>query len=168
MKKKLTVLVISVAIISGIGFVIFIFQNEREEPHHIPVAEHNAEIKLPEPVKDSDTSIEEALLERRSIRQYKDDQDDPLTLAEVSQLLWSAQGITGLWGGRTAPSAGVTYPLEVYVVVGNVMCMTSPKKFININRTNTTNLRGLRKEIKGLSYVMLPSDNVVSEMVPLS
>ena len=93
-------LVISVAIISGIGFgfVIFIFQNEREEPHHIPVAEHNAEIKLPEPVKDSDTSIEEALLERRSIRQYKDDQDDPLTLAEVSQLLWSAQEITGLWG----------------------------------------------------------------------
>ena len=90
-------LVISVAIISGIGFgfVIFIFQNEREEPHHIPVAEHNAEIKLPEPVKDSDTSIEEALLERRSIRQYK---DDPLTLAEVSQLLWSAQEITGLWG----------------------------------------------------------------------
>jgi len=160
------VLVISVAIISGIGFgfVIFIFQNEREEPHHIPVAEHNAEIKLPEPVKDSDTSIEEALLERRSIRQYK---DDPLTLAEVSQLLWSAQGITGLWRGRTAPSAGVTYPLEVYVVVGNVMCITSPKKFININRTNT-NLRGLRKGIKGLSYVMLPSDNVVSEMVPLS
>ena len=159
-------LVISVAIISGIGFgfVIFIFQNEREEPHHIPVAEHNAEIKLPEPVKDSDTSIEEALLERRSIRQYK---DDPLTLAEVSQLLWSAQGITGLWRGRTAPSAGATYPLEVYVVVGNVMCITSPKEFININRTNT-NLRGLRKGIKGLSYVMLPSDNVVSEMVPLS
>ena len=163
MKRRLTTLVIGVAIISGIGFAIFASQNEREEP--IPVAEHNAEIKLPEPVKDGDTSIEEALLERRSIRQYK---DDPLTLAEVSQLLWSAQGITGLWGGRTAPSAGVTYPLEVYVVVGNVMCMTSPKKFININRTNTTNLRGLRKEIKGLSYVMLPSDNVVSEMVPLS
>ncbi|MCD6210872.1 MAG: nitroreductase family protein [Methanophagales archaeon] len=105
------------------------------------------------------------MLERRSIRQYK---DDPLTLAEVSQLLWSAQGITGLWGERTAPSAGATYSLEVYIVVGNVMCITSPKKFININRTNTTNLRRLRKGIKGLSYVMLPSDNVVSEMVPLS
>ena len=116
MKKRLTVLVISVAIISGIGFVIFIFQNEREEPRHIPVAEHNAEIKLPEPVKNSDTSIEEALLERRSIRQYK---DDPLTLAEVSQLLWAAQGITGLWGWRTAPSAGATYPLEVYVKIHN-------------------------------------------------
>ena len=116
MKRRLTALVIGVAIISGIGFAIFASQNE--EPIHIPsVAEHNAEIKLPEPVKDSDTSIEEALLERRSIRRYK---DDPLTLAEVSQLLWAAQGITAHWGGRTAPSAGATYPLEVYVVVGNV------------------------------------------------
>ena len=117
MKKRLTALVIGVAIISGIGFAIFVSQNEREEPIHIPVAEHNAEIKLPEPVKDSDTSIEEALLERRSIRQYK---DDPLTLAKVSQILWAAQGITAHWGGRTSPSAGATYPLEVYVVVGNV------------------------------------------------
>jgi len=111
MKKRLTALVIGVAIISGIGFAIFVSQNEREEPIHIPsVAKHNAEIKTP--VKDSDTSIEEALLERRSIRRYK---DDPLTLAEVSQLLWAAQGITTHWGGRTAPSAGATYPLEVYV-----------------------------------------------------
>lgn len=115
MKKKLIVLVISVAIISGIGFVIL--QNDREEPVHIPVAEHNAEIKLPEPKYDSETSIEEALLGRRSIREYK---DEPLTLAEVSQFLWAAQGITVHWGGRTAPSAGATYPLEVYVVVGNV------------------------------------------------
>lgn len=115
MKKKLIVLVISVAIISWIGFVIL--QNDREEPVHIPVAEHNAEIKLPAPEKDSETSIEEALLERRSIREYK---DEPLTLDEVSQLLWAAQGVTDPRGFRTAPSAGATYPLEVYVVVGNV------------------------------------------------
>ena len=46
--------------------------------------------------------------------------DTPLTLEEVSQLLWAAQGITAKWGGRTAPSAGALYPLELYVVVGNV------------------------------------------------
>ncbi|KPJ51984.1 nitroreductase, partial [candidate division TA06 bacterium DG_24] len=54
---------------------------------------------------------------RRSIRSYS---DAPLTLAEVSQLLWAAQGITNDRGFRTAPSAGALYPLEVYVVAGKV------------------------------------------------
>ena len=64
----------------------------------------NGKIKLPEPKYESDTSVEKALLERRSVRRYK---DEPLTLSEVSQLLWAAQGITGQrWGFKTAPSAG--------------------------------------------------------------
>ncbi len=74
-------------------------------------------IKLPAPRYDGDTSIEETLHKRRSIRDYK---DEPLTLAEVSQLLWAAQGITDPRGLRAAPSAGALYPLELYVVAGNV------------------------------------------------
>ncbi|MBI5057709.1 MAG: SagB/ThcOx family dehydrogenase [Nitrospirae bacterium] len=74
-------------------------------------------IKLPGPKHDSKISIEEALLKRRSVRSFK---DSPLTLAEVSQLLWAAQGTTGSRGLRTAPSAGALYPLEVYVAAGNV------------------------------------------------
>lgn len=74
-------------------------------------------VKLPEPRYSSNVSVEKALLERRSMREYK---KEPLTLSEVSQLLWAAQGITGPDGYRTAPSAGALYPLEVYVVVGNV------------------------------------------------
>jgi len=75
------------------------------------------EIKLPQPRYRSSISVEQALLKRRSIREYK---NEPLTLAEVSQLLWAAQGITDPEGYRTAPSAGALYPLEVYVVIGNV------------------------------------------------
>lgn len=74
-------------------------------------------IKLPEPDYDSKTSVEKALLERRSVRGYK---KESLTLVEVSQLLWAAQGITNRRGFRTAPSAGALYPLEVYIVVGDV------------------------------------------------
>lgn len=75
-------------------------------------------VRLPAPRSDSDTSIERALSGRRSIRDYR---DAPLTLAEVSQLMWAAQGVTDARAGfRTAPSAGATYPLELYVVVGNV------------------------------------------------
>jgi SagB-type dehydrogenase family enzyme len=78
----------------------------------------NSSIILPQPKKDSETSIEEALLNRRSIREYK---DEALTLEQVSQILWSAQGITApQWGGRTAPSAGALYPLELYLVVRKV------------------------------------------------
>jgi SagB-type dehydrogenase family enzyme len=74
-------------------------------------------IILPEPRDSGEISIEQALLERRSVRNYK---DEALTLAEVYQLLWAAQGITHPRGYRTAPSAGALYPLELYVVAGNV------------------------------------------------
>lgn len=74
-------------------------------------------IKLPEPEHDGDVSLEKSLLGRRSVRSYT---GQPLTLAEVSQLLWAAQGITDDGGHRTAPSAGATYPLEIYVVAGDV------------------------------------------------
>lgn len=74
-------------------------------------------VKLPEPKYNSKVSIEKALLERRSVREYK---NNSLALAEISQLLWASQGITDPRGFRTAPSAGALYPLEVYVVVGNV------------------------------------------------
>ena len=73
-------------------------------------------IKLPEPVQESKTSIEKAIRERRSVRSFK---ESPLTLAEVSQLLWAAQGITRP-GLRATPSAGALYPLQVYLVAGNV------------------------------------------------
>ncbi len=46
--------------------------------------------------------------------------DEKISIRELSQLLWAAQGITAKWGGRTVPSAGATYPLEIYVAVGNV------------------------------------------------
>lgn len=75
-------------------------------------------IKLPSPVYDSNTSVEEALLKRRSIRNYSSKQ---LNLTELSQILWSAQGITDKTSGlRTAPSAGALYPLEIYVAAANV------------------------------------------------
>ena len=74
-------------------------------------------IHLPEPVYTSKLSVEEALLKRRSVREYT---NKPLTLAEVSQLLWAAQGITDPIGLRTAPSAGALYPLEAYVIAANI------------------------------------------------
>jgi SagB-type dehydrogenase family enzyme len=74
-------------------------------------------ITLPAPHDDGPCSVERALHQRRSVRTYT---DAPLALAEVSQLVWAAQGVTHAEGGRTAPSAGALYPLTVSLVVGHV------------------------------------------------
>jgi len=80
------------------------------------------EVRLTAPRGTSEVSIEQALLTRRSLRSFA---PTPLTLAEVSQLLWAAQGITDERGRRTAPSAGALYPLELYLVAGNVTGLPS-------------------------------------------
>lgn len=79
--------------------------------------ELSGRITLPEPLFKGKILTEEALKRRRSVREY---QDKPLTLEEISQLLWAAQGITGEYGMRTAPSAGALYPIELYIAAGRV------------------------------------------------
>jgi SagB-type dehydrogenase family enzyme len=70
----------------------------------------------------SESSLEQLLLERRSTRGFS---AEPLTLAEISQLLWAAQGLTGRDDRRTVPSAGALYPIEIVLVAGNIEGLTS-------------------------------------------
>ena len=112
--RKIAVIAFVIAVL-GLSFAYIIIQQAPElifgpSPPVIKMT-------LPEPRQDGEVSIEEALLKRRSIRQYT---GEPLTPQEVSQLLWAGQGITDPRGYRTAPSAGALYPLEIYVVVGDV------------------------------------------------
>lgn len=74
-------------------------------------------IDLPEPVLEGPMPLEQALLKRRSERSYS---DAGLSMQEISQLLWSAQGISGGRQFRTAPSAGALFPLELFVAAGVV------------------------------------------------
>jgi len=76
-----------------------------------------ATISLPSPKKTGGVSVETALSARRSIRAYT---KQPLTMADVGQLLWAAQGVTSPDGKRTAPSAMHRYPLEIAIVAQNV------------------------------------------------
>jgi len=72
-------------------------------------------IKLPQPQLVGKVSLEETIARRRSIRRYR---RESLDLSQLSQVLWSAQGITGNRAARTAPSAGATYPLEIFLLLG--------------------------------------------------
>ncbi len=71
-------------------------------------------IQLPAPILRGGVSVEEALSRRRSIRDFA---ETPLSMREVAQLSWAAQGISEPPSRRTCPSAGATYPLILYLVV---------------------------------------------------
>ncbi len=94
----------------------------REAVSNNPLTQSGDMIDLPDPVTDGEMSVEKALTLRRSIRSYK---DEALGIDELAQLLWSAQGITNERGFRTAPSAGATFPLEMFVVANNVETLST-------------------------------------------
>ena len=81
-------------------------------------------VQLPAPATRGRISVEEALAARRSVREFE---PEPLDLRQLSQLLWSMQGITHPGGLRTAPSAGALYPLEVYVVTATGLHHYEPR-----------------------------------------
>jgi SagB-type dehydrogenase family enzyme len=76
----------------------------------------HASISLPKPSFDGKVSVEKAIKERRTIRDFK---DRILSLTHLSQLLWAGQGITDpIERKRAAPSGGALYPLDIYVLIG--------------------------------------------------
>jgi len=83
-------------------------------------ARKNKPIKLPEPGYEGSISVEQAISQRKSVRNFG---AAPLMLEEVSQILWAAGGATidGVTGPtRAYPSARGMYPLEIYLVAGDV------------------------------------------------
>lgn len=75
-------------------------------------------MKLPRPKTEGRVSVERSILNRRTVRSFR---AAPLSLEQLSQLLWAAQGVTGALGTkRAAPSAGALYPMDVYAAAGEV------------------------------------------------
>lgn len=110
-------LITFVTVIASLLFIVLYggIELATEEKRFIPGEE---QIYLPELELHGEMSVEEAIFKRRSIRNYS---DKPLKLEDLSQILWAAQGITEPNRKfRAAPSAGATYPLEIYVVVKEV------------------------------------------------
>lgn len=73
-------------------------------------------IHLPSPAFKGGMSLAEALHDRRTVRSFA---FRPLSLDQLSQLLWACYGITDARSrARTAPSAGALYPLDCYLAAG--------------------------------------------------
>jgi len=118
-----------------------------------PVMADSRIITLPDPNLKGDVSLEETISKRRSIRSYHARE---LDLAAISQLLWSAQGVTAVKSGRhlrAAPSAGALYPMEVYVAKKDGIFRYIPATH-SLEITRTTDQRqALAAAAYGQSYV---------------
>lgn len=71
-----------------------------------------------------DKRLRDILQSRRSLRRYT---GVPLSMTELSFLLWASQGVTARAGNfffRTAPSAGALYPVETYLSIQNVQSLS--------------------------------------------
>jgi SagB-type dehydrogenase family enzyme len=138
----------------GVG----VFATSQELPKENPVAQENLVIQLPAPSFDSKTSVENALLTRRSERVYL---QDAIKLKDLSQILWAAQGVTWKidtmprvfigekWFGsvRTAPSAGALFPIELYIAAGNVESLDPALyKYNALNHTIVKVMDGDKRE----------------------
>lgn len=101
------------------------------------------------PVKESFLAVETALRRRRSVREFA---AGPLTDAEIGQLLWAAQGVTADWGGRSAPSAGALYPLELHAVTASGSLHYLPVG----HRAEVTTREDLRPDLMGAALDQEP------------
>jgi len=99
----------------------------------------SSQVDFPTPTEGT-VPLEAALRRRRSVREFA---ADPLASAEVGQLLWAAQGVTTDRGGRTAPSAGALYPLELHAVTPSRAMRYLPGG----HRAEITTERDLRRDL---------------------
>ena len=95
-----------------------------QPPLEMEYAHKMRSIDLPKPdeIKVKDLSLRKAIEDRKSVRKYS---KEPLTLMELSWLLWATQGVKEVMGDnyaklRNVPSAGARHAFETFLLVNNV------------------------------------------------
>jgi SagB-type dehydrogenase family enzyme len=130
---------------------VFAYVISRQEKNPQTDAENSAielvlpadSISLPQPDIRSSNSIEAVLKNRRTRLNFT---ENSLTLKQISQLLWAAQGINVDWGDRTAPSSKSTYPLTVFLIANNVVGLEPGEyQYIPGDRTPVHQLKPIKK-----------------------
>jgi len=86
-------------------------------PQETPSVVNPDIIPLPTPTYRSQNSIEAVLRVNQPRRGFEPTE---LSLKQISQMLWAAQGVVTDWGGRTVASSKSTFPLTVYLFANNV------------------------------------------------
>ncbi len=95
-------------------------------------------VRLTKPQLTGTVSFEEALAKRRSVRLFS---SIPLESEYIGQLAWAGQGITDQQRGlRTAPSAGETYPIDLYFATEEGLFVYRPAEH-SLEQTSNQDIR---------------------------
>lgn len=115
--RKLVWVLLAVALASLTSLAVYFIVGRVRNEVETGTAAVGTVVLLPLPRRVTQVVVEDAILLRRSIREFT---RDPVKLENLSLILWAAYGITEPRRGlKASPSAGATYPLELYVVVGD-------------------------------------------------
>lgn len=106
---------------------------------------------LPVPATEGAKTLEACIAKRRSVRAFT---EQGLSWAQIGQLLWVAQGITEPQRGlRSAPSAGATYPLELYLVSAEGIYHYLPAEHAVVQLTQGDQRAALTEACQGQRWV---------------
>jgi SagB-type dehydrogenase family enzyme len=147
-KKWSTPLLTGVAVLALVITALILSEKERADQTQtgtsaVQLVLPADSIALPQPDYRSNNSIETVLKNRKTRLDFT---DGALTLKQISQLLWAAQGINVDWGDRTAPSAKSTYPLTVFLIANKVDGLEAGEyQYIPGDRTMVHQLKPIKK-----------------------
>jgi len=95
-------------------------------------------VQLTKPNLTGTVTFEAALAKRRSVRLFA---SKPLESEHIGQLAWAGQGITDKQRGlRTAPSAGETYPIDLYFATEEGLFVYRPAEH-SLEQTSDQDIR---------------------------
>lgn len=132
-------------------------REEAKAPETRTEVKHGAEIALVKPDPKAGMTVNEALQNRRSSREYA---AVPLSLEELSGVLWAAGGVNRPEEGRlTAPSALALYPIRTYAFFpeGVYSYDAEAQKLVRVLEGDHRNLAGVQPFVStaplNLAYV---------------
>ena len=115
-------------------------------------------IQLTKPNLTGTVSFEEALAKRRSVRLFA---NKPLESEQISQLAWAGQGITETQRGlRTAPSAGGTYPIDLYFATQEGLFVYRPAEH-SLEQTSDQDIRSGLAAAASMESVATAGCNII-------
>jgi len=135
-----------VILLSTVAIVINSQQNkvpDQAETSAVQLVLPADSISLPLPDYRSSNSIEATLKNRKTRIDFT---ENSISLKQISQILWAAQGVNVDWGDRTAPSAKSTYPLTVFLIANKVDGLDAGEyQYIPGDRTMIHQLKPIKK-----------------------